>query len=482
MQRATKRGGRFKSRARPHAREVRRSKSIFDAVATEVAGPDRDRRILARMYLGELGGENSSRLLLGGLLADLSADHYTWVATGDKKNPDATTVLRRAHEFLARLSTLFDEALILTLPDTFTGVTLKFLEKPSYYRYGKSVQVIGIGDWQKDASAAQIIKDAMSRVRVLVSNITEYMKFDRSKHSWVYVFTAFRLPSPLSASDEAAGSARDEVKASLVRICREADLPHKEAYSELLKLLPRAEKFHLDGCKPRAAWGRAAAEWPELQTARHLVELFLIWKTATGNLERRFRRFRELCCPERAKLLDISVEDCMLVEQAPPSKQLRRLLPSASDVSARSLEAGRNPYLHDVLKLHAKLHGDGKPRIRQAQRRDAGILRGAASATLGHETEAAFGRKREAAIAAVTAASSSKRARMIAEAPLGLSQIVRDVAEESAQNPAAAPHDIVEKVQGSSKLRFGFGFATILNFGLRQYFDAVCQSRLGFHE
>ena len=453
---------RFNSRARPYARESRRWQSIFDAVATEAHGPDKDRRILARMYLGELGGENSPRLLLGGLLADLSAEHYAWVATGDFRYPDATTALSRGDGFLSRVHTLYNEGLILTLPDTYTGATLKFLSVTSYYSVGKSVQTIGIGDWQKDASAAQIIKDAMSRMRVLVSKITEYMKFYRSKHSWLHAFTAFRLPSPLSASDEAAGSARDEVKASLVRICREADLPICQGYSELLKLLPRAEKFHLDGCKPRAAWGRAAAEWPELQSARHIVEIFLIWKTATGNLERRFRRFRELCCPQRAKLLDISVEDCMLVEQAPPSKLLRRLLPSASDVSARLPEAGRNPYLHDVLKLRAKLHGNGKTRIRQAQRRDAGISRGAASATLGPETEAAFGRKREAAIAAVTAASPSKRARIIAIAPLGLSQIVRDVAEESAQNPAAAPHDIVEKVQGSSKLRFGFVFASIL--------------------
>ena len=41
------------------------------------------------MYLIELGGEHSPRLLLGGLLADLSAEHYTWVAGGDKRNPDS---------------------------------------------------------------------------------------------------------------------------------------------------------------------------------------------------------------------------------------------------------------------------------------------------------------------------------------------------------------------------------------------------------
>ena len=437
---------RFNSRARPYARESRRWKSIFDVVATEAAGSDPQRRTLARMYFGELGGENSWRLLLGGLLADLTAEHYAWVASGDKRYPDPTTAMSRADAFLTRLHTLYNEGLILTLPNTYTGATLKFLSTTSYYRVGQSVQTIGIGDWRKDASAATIIKQAMAHLRALVSKITEYMKFYRSKHSWLHAFTAFRLPSPLSASDEGTGAARDEVKATLVRICREAHLPEKEAFSELLKLLPRAEKFHLEGCKPRAAWGRAAAEWPEFQRARHLVEFFLIWKTSTGNLERRFRRFREVCCPQRAQLLDISVEDCMLVEQAPPSKMLRRLMPSASDVSARSLEADKNPYLHHILKLHEKLHGNGKTRIRQAQRRDAGISREAASATLGPETEAAFGRKREAAIAEVTAASQNKRARMIAKAPLGLSQIVRDVAEERAQNPAPAPKDIVEKV------------------------------------
>ena len=260
--------------------------------------------------------------MLGGLLADLSAEHYTWVDSGDNHYPDATTAQSRADAFLSRLHTLYNEGLILTLPDTYTGTTLKFLSVTSYYSVGENVQTIGIGDWQKEASAAQIIKDAMSRVRVLVSNITEYMKFYRSKHSWVYAFTAFRLPSPLSASDEAAGSARDEVKASLVRICREADLPHKEAYSELLKLLPRAEKFHLDGCKPRAAWGRAAAEWPELQTARHLVELFLIWKTATGNLERRFRRFREISCRQRAQLLDLPERFLLPLQMQSPQKCL----------------------------------------------------------------------------------------------------------------------------------------------------------------
>ena len=170
--------------------------NIFDAVAAEAASADRDRRVLARMYLQELGGENSSRLLLGGLLADLSAEHYSWVVSTDGSNPDATKVQERADAFLERLRTLFDDAMILTLPDTYTGVTLQFLKKSSYYAIGTSVQAVGIEDWNSDTTARAIIQQALARVRVVVANMKEYMKVYRSEHSWLHAFTAFRLPSP----------------------------------------------------------------------------------------------------------------------------------------------------------------------------------------------------------------------------------------------------------------------------------------------
>ena len=57
---------RFNSRARPLARESQRWDIIFKALAEESQGSNRDRRILAKGFLEDLGGENSSRLLLGG--------------------------------------------------------------------------------------------------------------------------------------------------------------------------------------------------------------------------------------------------------------------------------------------------------------------------------------------------------------------------------------------------------------------------------
>ena len=176
---------RFNSRARPYARESRRWKMIFDAVEKEAAGDNKERRLLARSYLEGLGGENSSRLVLGGLLADLSAEHYTWVATGDKENQDTTTVQARAELFLKQLDQLFNKGLIIAVPDSFTGVTLRFLKRVSLYSFGKSVIPIGIGDWEEEDSAKHIIKQAMRRVRVIVANIKENMKVYRPKHSWL---------------------------------------------------------------------------------------------------------------------------------------------------------------------------------------------------------------------------------------------------------------------------------------------------------
>ena len=212
------------------------------------------------------------------------------------------------------------------------------------------------------------------------------------------------------------------------------------SFETLLRLLPRAEKFHGEGCNPNAAWGRASAEWPEFQSARRLVELLLIWKTSSGNLERKFRRFRELRCPERAKLLDVTVESCMLVEQAPPGKMLNQQ------------EEVKRKYCHHVLKLHEKLSGKMHRRIRRIPRRDAGVPREEpASGRLGPETEAAFGRKRAAAVADVVEASPSKRTRMLDNAPPGLASVAQEAGVEAKHNPPAASADVVSRVAKRAK-------------------------------
>ena len=50
----------------------------------------RGRHEIARTFMEQFGGDNSSRLLLGGLLSDLSAEHYSWVATGGQATTTPT--------------------------------------------------------------------------------------------------------------------------------------------------------------------------------------------------------------------------------------------------------------------------------------------------------------------------------------------------------------------------------------------------------
>ena len=87
----------------------------------------------------------------------------------------------------------------------------------------------------------------------------------------------------------------------------------------------------------------------------------------------------------------------------------------------------RQQYCHHVLALHERLQGGPRPtRIRAGpgargptkERRDKGVP-GAPKEGQGPETEAAFGRKRAAAISDVMAASPGKRQRMVESAPPG---------------------------------------------------------------
>ena len=96
------------------------------------------------------------------------------------------------------------------------------------------------------------------------------------------------------------------------------------ANPEFFKLLPRATYHHTQGCDARAAWGRASAEFPELRLGRRLVEVLLIGKSSTSNVERRFNLQRLQRSRDRARLLDVTVEELLLVSQTPPSVVWRR--------------------------------------------------------------------------------------------------------------------------------------------------------------
>ena len=315
---------------------------------------------------------------------------------------------------------------------------------------------MSLGDYKTEAVRG-IVEASLRRVQTIVANVKENMKLYRAEHSWLHAFTAFRLPSPLSATD-AAGATEAEAGACLKRICREAFLPPKEAIAQLGQLLKRAEWHHQrDGCTTRQAWGRAAAEWPELHIGRRLVELFLIWKTSSGNLERRFRRFAEVHCPERARLLDTSVEDLSMVDQAPSSKLLRMWLEQqerSEPGEAHGLQSSARRWFQRVLRLHERVQGPTGERRPKAARRDKGIER---ELRPDGDTEAAFGRKRAAAIDAIVAASPSKRRRILADGAPVLAALARETAQGRGEDrviAAATVSAAVAKREGKARERY----------------------------
>ena len=170
-----------------------------------------------------------------------------------------------------------------------------------------------------DPEARERMRTALHHVQGVVKNIKELFKVYRPEDSWLAMFTAFRLPSPPGCTEK------------LQRILAEAKLQQpREALVEWQRLLPRAEALQKAGCSTREAWGRASAEFPELKAGRSLVELFLVWKTSTSNVDRRFRTYGEVMTAQRASLLDSTAETMMLADQAPPSGQMRGTSPTAT--------------------------------------------------------------------------------------------------------------------------------------------------------
>ena len=193
-----------------------------------------------------------------------------------------------------------------------------------------------------------------------------------------------------------------------------------EAIDQVHLLLKRAEYFFREDAQTISAWGRAAAEYPELQVGRNMVEQLLVFHAVTGNLERRFRNMREIKTPQRAKLLDIELEGLLLAEQAPPSALMLSVARATSD------DRKRMPIQKYMNELVEACEQNNPTRIRpQKQRRDAGIQKSSEAMYKQREnhgapvTEAEFGRKRKAAIDAMMAAPEEKRARLLRESPWG---------------------------------------------------------------
>ena len=342
------------------------------------------------------------------MLTDIAVEHYEWVAGGDKQHPDPTTATDRANYFLSRLHVLIEGGLVLTNENTYTGQVMQFLREGTMLTArGHSVWV-GLGD-PKDPDIRPIVAGVLKKARQIVANIRVFMTVYRDPRGWLHTFSCFRFPSPLRC--DAPDEDKKQATESLKRIQTAAHLKDR-ALPELLQLLPRAIFHFQTADSAKGAWGRASAEYPELKDGRTLVDCLEAFTPYTGNLERRFRVLREQKDEERARMLDATVEDLLLVDFAPPSAAMRAVVAKPQDSSP----------MRAYMKTLGRKHAEGKPRTYnerkagQKERRDAHVPRDKAVQEkrlrqLGApESDAAFARKRRIAIGDVLRAGTSERA------------------------------------------------------------------------
>ena len=114
--------------SRPYGRISIRMKSLWKALADEAAnGPEREiaEKVLARMcpYL---------RLMISGMMADLTREHHECVHGEDTDDPDPSRAGKHLHKFEYRCKILFEDGLIMSrdVTNTFTAEILDFLHSP----------------------------------------------------------------------------------------------------------------------------------------------------------------------------------------------------------------------------------------------------------------------------------------------------------------------------------------------------------------
>ena len=101
-------------------------KAILSFLAREAENQNERTSNSCLHNLGRLS-ENTNRIVLAGMLADLCEEHRLCVAVNDVADPDPTLLVRSLCKFESRMKFLFQDGNIMTVPGTYTEQMYKFL-------------------------------------------------------------------------------------------------------------------------------------------------------------------------------------------------------------------------------------------------------------------------------------------------------------------------------------------------------------------
>ena len=115
-----------------------------------------------------------NRLMLAGLLADLTYEHYLAVRESDIADPDPTLVLRNLMRFEQRCKVLFTDGLIMSdsMENTFTASIIAFYKKPTMLFAAKHAVLFAMPDNGDHAA----LFEPLDRIRAIVGNVIACLK------------------------------------------------------------------------------------------------------------------------------------------------------------------------------------------------------------------------------------------------------------------------------------------------------------------
>jgi len=381
---------RMTSRARSYRRGALTIDGVFKALAKEAEGGARKEAALHNIQ--ELSKFN--RLMIAGMLADLTVEHQQMVRPTDTADPDPVEVPQLMRQFAARVDLLFIKGEVLRMEYSFTAQIIRFLQKPSLLLVKKLAVLFA-------TPAGQTAKfEPLERMRAIVGNVLVCLQAALPENSWQVQFSCFFLPSPLGPARPGRPAAKALARKRFLSIFQAAG--HKtpeKTFEEVLELMPHAEKHSRDGVPHRHAWAAASVEYPTLSLARDAVSLYLGCGHSTGNVE----RLLKLVALREHERSSQFVNDIMLCTHAPKVKDVA-FVADGHDRS-RSI-VPRGTYLPRILKAYGAIFGGRAWSKAPKARRDKDVARPIRD-TANVTTEAAFMRKREAEIRSLEHAEKS---------------------------------------------------------------------------
>ena len=374
---------RMSSRARPYGRCALKLRSLLEALADEAEnGHDKEAALHNLQQLCSY-----KRLMLMGMLADLTHEHQRLVHATDTGDPDPTALPLLVGRFKQRCTVLFIEGAIMErgMQDTFTYSVYAFMRSPNILFYTRHGSMLAM----PPAADRVATFEPLQRIRGIVRNILVSIDAALPSNSWQWTFGHFALPGiwkDTQPNDEQVAKTLVELEGFFVKAGHENA---KNTVREIRTLGRSACKFLDHGMTIRQAWALASVDFPEKKGGRAAVSFLLGALHTTGNVERSLKDTALQYTPERARLLGTIVSDlAILAVHAPPVQDLA----SSVEVAGKKELQTHGPYISNVIGAYTFTYKGRRCKKPHKARRDKGMSHRQSKDKV---TEADFLRRRE---------------------------------------------------------------------------------------